>query len=200
MNRRPAAAGFTLIEMLVAITLMGLMGVVCWRGLAYVVSQRQTIEDDSAQIAQLVRTFAQVERDLAERLPDIAMPARTTSPELPLAVGVSPAAEGVAQLEIFRLSAGPTGEAGALRVLYRLGPAGLVRVSSPLEDRRARLRPETEVLMFAGATRLQLRVHAGGFWVDAARDLGVRPFMRATALEIAVEDAGGLRYVKVLAL
>ena len=48
------AAGFTLIEMLVAITLMSLMGVVCWRGLAYVANQRTSIEHDSVELTQLL--------------------------------------------------------------------------------------------------------------------------------------------------
>ena len=99
--RRPSGcnAGFTLIEMLVAIALMALMGVVCWRGLAFVANQRSAIEDQSVELAQLVRAFAQIERDLAERLPDIAVPPRATEPELPLAVSIVPMANGDAQLE-----------------------------------------------------------------------------------------------------
>ena len=66
------ARGFTLVELLVTIALMGLMGVICWRGLDYVVAQRGEVERESLEVARVLRTFAQVERDLAERLPDTA--------------------------------------------------------------------------------------------------------------------------------
>ena len=180
--RRPSGcnAGFTLIEMLVAIALMALMGVVCWRGLAFVANQRSAIEDQSVELAQLVRAFAQIERDLAERLPDIAVPPRATEPELPLAVSIVPMANGDAQLEILR---------GSAFVVYRVAARGLVRTSAA-----------SEVLMLPGAARLRVRIHAGGFWVEPGREQLVRPFARATALEIALDDGRGARYVKVLAL
>jgi len=57
------ARGFTLVEMLVAIGLMALMAVICWRGLVYVADQRQMVAREAGEIAELVRTFAQMERD-----------------------------------------------------------------------------------------------------------------------------------------
>jgi len=77
MTHRKAPQGFTLIEMLVAITLMDLMGVICWRGLAFIANQRTSIEQETNDLAQLVRGFAQMETDIGERLPDIAVPARS---------------------------------------------------------------------------------------------------------------------------
>jgi hypothetical protein len=47
---------------------------------------------------------------------------------------------------------------------------------------------------------VQIRVHAGGFWIEPGRQQPVRPVARATALEIAVQDDQGARYVKVIAL
>ena len=186
MSRAP---GFTLIEMLVAVGLMALMAVICWRGLAFVANQRTGIEAEAVELAQLVRTFAQIERDLAERLPDIAAPARATTPELPLAVSVVTGENGNAELEIFRAVPEMTAQPRSLRVAYRLAPGGLMRKS-----------PAGEVLMLPGAAHLQIRVHAGGFWLEAGREERVRPFARASALEIAIEDGQGARYVKVIAL
>ena len=60
--------------------------------------------------------------------------------------------------------------------------------------------PAGEVLMLPGAARLQIRVHAGGFWLEPGRADRVRPSAPASALEIAVEDGQGARYVKVIAL
>ena len=45
---------------------------ICWRGLDYVVAQRGEVERESLEVARVLRTFAQLERDLAERLPDTA--------------------------------------------------------------------------------------------------------------------------------
>lgn len=177
--------GFTLIEMLVAIGLMALMAIVCWRGLSFVANQRGAIEGESLELTQLLRSFAQIERDLDERLPDIAAPARATAAELPLAVSVMPGENGNMVLEIFRNSP----EAQPLHIVYRLSPKGLVRTS-----------PGSEVLVLPGAARLHVRMHAGGFWMEPGREQSVRPIARATALEIAVDDGTGARYVKVVAL
>lgn len=182
------AAGFTLIEMLVAITLMGVMGVVCWRGLSFVAAQRAGIEEETLELSRLMRTFAQLERDVAERLPDIAAPPRATTPELPLALSVLPAAEG-AELEMLRALAEPSGRSRVVPVHYRRSAAGLVRRT-----------PGGEVLLLPGVRRMSVRIHAGGFWLEPGREQPVRPFARASALEITLEDRNGLRYVKVLAL
>jgi prepilin-type N-terminal cleavage/methylation domain-containing protein len=186
MNR---AAGFTLMEMLVAIGLMALMGVICWRGLVFVANQRSAIEVEAVELAQLVRVFAQIEHDLAERLPDIAMPARTKTAELPLAISIATLNNGNPELEILRASAQSQPQLAPLRVVYRLAASGLVRTSAA-----------SEVLLLPGAARLRLRVHAGGFWLEPGGAERLRPFAPATALEIAVDDGRGARYVKVLAL
>jgi general secretion pathway protein J len=181
--------GFTLIEMLVAIALMALMGVVCWRGLAFVANQRSAIEVEAVELTQLMRVFAQIEHDLAERLPDIAVPARSTAAELPLAVSIATLNNGNPELEILRASAPSEPQLPPLRVVYRLAAGGLMRTSAT-----------SEVLLLPGAARLRLRVYAGGFWLEPGGGDRVRPFARATALEIAVDDGRGERYVKVLAL
>ena len=58
--------------------------------------------------------------------------------------------------------------------------------------------------MLPSVARFQVRVSAGGFWLDAgqaqAMQQAVRPFTRAGAIEIMVDDREGSRYVKVIAL
>ena len=103
------ARGFTLVELLVTIALMGLMGVICWRGLDYVVAQRGEVERESLEVARVLRTFAQVERDLAERLPDTALAS---------AVALTPNG-----MEVVRHAP----QAGLVRVVYRVEPQGLMR-------------------------------------------------------------------------
>ena len=180
--------GFTLIEMLVAITLMALMGVICWRGLAFVGAQRAGIADETLELSRMLSAFAQIERDLAERVPDIAAPARATSPELPLSLVVLPV-EGGAGLEVLRMLEEPSGPSRIVPVIYERTDAGLVRRT-----------PGGEVLLLPGVARFTIRIHAGGFWVEPGASQGVRPLGPANALEISLEDEKGARYVKVIAL
>jgi prepilin-type N-terminal cleavage/methylation domain-containing protein len=188
MSRARRSPGFTLIEMLVAITLMGLMGVVCWRGLAFVAEQRAGVEEETLELTRMMRAFTQIERDIAERVPDVAAPPRATAPELPLALVVLPVSEG-AELEVLRALQEPAGASRILPVHYQRTAEGLVRRT-----------PGGDVLLLPGVARLRIRVHVGGFWVEPGREQPVRPFARASALEIALEDAKGARYVKVLEL
>ena len=183
------ARGFTLVEMLVAITLMALMGVICWRGLAFVANQRSSIEQETSELAQLVRALAQMETDVAERLPDIAVPARATTPELPLAISIG-SDSGGATIEILRTVSTGVGQSQPAHVLYSVDARGLVRSTGT-----------DEVLVLPGVARMQVRDNAGGFWLESGiASTAVRPFTRAGALEIVVNDREGVRYVKVIAL
>lgn len=186
--KRLHACGFTLVEMLVAIGLMATMAIIAWRGLAFVANQRERVDQGSVQIAQLLRTFAQMERDVDQRLPDIAVSPRQTAPELPLAISVAADARG-SELGILRTVPEPSGASHTLRVVYRLRPAGLVRDTGA-----------GEVLMLPSAERFAIRLYAGGFWVEPTDERRAQPPLRATALELAVEDGKGGRYIKVIAL
>ena len=190
--------GFTLVEMLVAIGLMALMAVICWRGLVYVADQRETVAREAVEISQLVRTFAQLERDLAERVPNAALPVPGAVTELPLAVAVYPMEGGAVEVEITRFLPQAGGAPQAVRVLYRITAAGFARSTRPLGDVPAAA-AKNEVVLLPGATTLHVRVHAGGFWVQP-HDTRVQPTAPARAIEVALEDGSGARYTKVFAL
>lgn len=182
------ARGFTLVELVVAIALMALMALLCWRAIGFVAERRADAEGETLELTRLLRTFAQIERDLDERLPDIASPARATAPELPLAVALAPGALGV-ELEVLRAADEPSGASRVLPVVYRVSAEGLVRRT-----------PGAEVLLLPKAARLGARVFAGGFWLELGEPQRVRPPVRAAALELSIVDASGARYVKVLPL
>ena len=190
--------GFTLVEMLVAIGLMALMAVICWRGLVYVADQRETVTREAGDLSQVVRAFAQMERDLAERLPNAALPAAGTPTDLPLAVGVYLLERGVTEIEIARFLPQAAGAPHAVRVLYRVSATGLSRSTRALDEIPTAGR--NDIVLLPGATSLHVRVHSGGFWVEPGRDARVQPTAPATALEIAVEDRNGGRYTKVFTL
>jgi prepilin-type N-terminal cleavage/methylation domain-containing protein len=184
---RMRSPGFTLIEVLVAISLMAAMALVCWRALSFVANQRSAIEENSLEIAQLLRAFSQLESDVDERLPDIAMPPRATAAELPLSITLG-GGRG-SRIAILRTVAEASGTSRALHVVYRLTPEGLVRATG-----------SGDVLLLPKAASFTVRLYAGGFWVEPTDERRVRPIVRATALELAIDDRSGGRYVKVLAL
>jgi prepilin-type N-terminal cleavage/methylation domain-containing protein len=182
------ARGFTLVELVVAIALMALMALLCWRAIGFVAERRAAAEGDTLELTRLLRTFAQIERDVDERLPDIASPARATAPELPLALALAPAALGI-ELEVLRASDDGAGAPRVLPVVYRVSAEGLVRRT-----------PGAEVVLLPKAARLGARIFAGGFWLEPGEPQRVRPPARAAALELSIIDAAGVRYVKVLPL
>ena len=57
-------AGFTLLELLVAIALLGVLAVLCWRGLESVLSSRDRLTRESEGLRALTIAFAQVDDDL----------------------------------------------------------------------------------------------------------------------------------------
>ncbi|WP_397473377.1 type II secretion system protein J [Pusillimonas sp.] len=64
MKRVAAQQGFTLIEVLVALTLMALVSLISWRGLDAVQRTGDRLDERSEEALALVRALGQIERDL----------------------------------------------------------------------------------------------------------------------------------------
>jgi general secretion pathway protein J len=60
-------AGFTLIEVMIAIALMAVLSVMAWRGLDSVTRANSRLEERTESIARLMRALDQLERDVALR-------------------------------------------------------------------------------------------------------------------------------------
>lgn len=191
--------GFTLVEMLVAISLLGVMGIVSWRGLDYVSRNIERIDRESEEVGRVLRVLSQMDRDLAQRLPDAALAAPAAARELPASVEVSLAGERVAALEILRLAPASGGATQAQRVVYRIVDGVLQRAASPPASAWPPAAAGDAVDLLR-ARRLVVRTFAAGFWSEPGTTPGVQPPLPASALEIAIEDHDGARYVRVFAL
>jgi general secretion pathway protein J len=193
--------GFTLVEMLVAIGLLGLLGVISWRGLDYVAAQRERIDRDTEELSRVLRVLSQLERDLAQRAADFMLPPQSAPAALPPSIVVHDGTDGAVALEIVRIAPRGGGPARAQRVVYRITNTVLTRSASPAGTGLPVAPAGDAVDLLPGARRLSVRAYSGGFWSEAGgAEARVQPPSRATALEVAVEAADGVRYVRVFAL
>lgn len=181
--------GFTLVEMLVAVSLVGLLGVIAWRGLDHVIDQRERISLQDAQLERLIRTIAQIERDIDERVADALLVGSTeTSTALPRSLAIAVDEESRQRITILRRH--PVG-AGTVRASYSLDDDRLIRasVSTAYEQ------PD-RISLLEGIAGFRARLLSAGGWVD----LDAIGDTRAMAIEISIERVSGERYTKVMPL
>lgn len=190
-----------MVEMLVAISLLAILGVISWRGMDYVISQRERMDRETDELTGILRVLSQLERDITQRAPDFILPPPTAPGTLPPSLAVIPGTGGAIALEILRIAPGAGGPARAQRVLYRISDSKLTRSTSSAGTAWPPGRAGDPVPLLPGARRFVVRVLAGGFWFEPGRgESDVQPPIRATGLEVAIEAADGSRYVRVFAL
>jgi general secretion pathway protein J len=63
---RNGTRGFTLLELLVAITVLSIVSIIAWRGLDSLVHTRERLEPEATDVRALLTTFGQLERDLSQ--------------------------------------------------------------------------------------------------------------------------------------
>jgi general secretion pathway protein J len=159
---RGAARGFTLLELLVAISVLAIVSMIAWRGLDSLIGTRERLEPEGEEVRALLTAFGQLERDLAQ----ITAPAVFGLNSSPVVVRAT--TEGPV-LEILRIA--PTtvvAPTSIQTVFWRVADGVLVRqVSAP---RRTFEPSENEQLSTATLMRdvksMRIRLWRDVTWVD----------------------------------
>lgn len=117
--------GFTLLELLVAISVLSVVSVIAWRGLDSLVATRERLEPEVDETRAMLVAFGQMERDLSQVVnPDFL--GLASSP-----LNVRPAG-GAMMIEVARVApAVPDHATEVQAVYYRVVDGTLVRQAAP---------------------------------------------------------------------
>jgi len=200
-------AGFTLLELLVAITILATVSLIAWRGLDTLVSTRSRLEPEGEQIRALLTAFGQLDRDLAQTI-NPTLFALSVSPITVTTIGGQPA------LSITRLAPVEDNKPTALQVIgYRVEDGYLVRsASQPMRGRGAVAAEEiTNVRVLGNVKSFRIRVYRDGLgWIDPFSSDATQPppapgtvpgsvaSLVPPGIEVTVERNDGKQYRKVL--
>ncbi|SFR77846.1 type II secretion system protein J (GspJ) [Stenotrophomonas maltophilia] len=204
MKRR--VQGFTLIEVMIAITLMGVLAVICWRALDTVSSSDQRLRQADAGTNAALRVLQQFQRDIEMRADDALMngavrPADQPQRLLPPALVSERHADGSFALEITR-SVGSDGLRWQRVRWWRQGNT-LWRASGPSSDRYPLPPPEQSrgLVVAHDVQSFDVRAWQPGAGWTTLPSQGV--LLPATGLELSLrlrDGRGPLSYRRVLEL
>src|SRR5512137_983239 len=117
--------GFTLLELLIAITVLSVVSVIAWRGLDTLVATRERLEPELDETRAMLVAFGQMERDLSQVVNPVFL-GLATSP-----LNVRPA-DGAMMIEVARVATPVPDRATEVQtVYYRVVDGTLVRQATP---------------------------------------------------------------------
>jgi general secretion pathway protein J len=200
-RHRHTAAGFTLLELLVAITVLSIVSMIAWRGLDSLIGTRARLDPETEAVRTLLTVFGQVERDLA----NAASPTLfgVSGPSLRVRQSVS---EGTV-FDVLRLAPVGDGEAAAIQtVTYQVTDRVLWRRSSPparaFNAQDADKLTNVQLLTDVKAMRLRLWMDGAQAWTEPGAEStpvapGV-PMPRPAGIEFTIELGDGKTYRRVV--
>lgn len=157
-----AARGFTLLELLVAVSVLAIVSLIAWRGLDALLGTRERLAPRNDEARAMLATFGQIERDLAQ----IAVPDLFALRSLPVQVRQS--TQGPV-LEILRTAPSAPGVATAVQtVFWRIEDGKLVRQVSAARRSLQPAEGETlsSVAVLSQVRALRIRVWRDSGWQD----------------------------------
>ncbi|HTN48082.1 MAG TPA: type II secretion system protein GspJ [Burkholderiaceae bacterium] len=201
---RTQARGFTLLELLVAITVLSLVSMIAWRGLDSLVTTRERLEPEADEVRALLTTFGQMERDLAQ----VTNPKFLGLATSPIAVSI---ADGATTLQLARVApAAPDRPTEVQTVVYRIVDGTLVRQASPALPGFERVPAERlETARLLNKVKLmQIRTWSqGAGWVDpnvpqqsdaSGSPAATNPNAVVPGIEVTLERDNGTTFRRVI--
>lgn len=186
-RRKSARAGFTLVEVLVAVAILALVATIAWRGTAAMTDAEAQLGAESARWQRLDAFVARLEGDMRLAIPRAV---RSGSAREPAWWSAPDDAQGDVALVFTR--AGPDAQdepgVGGQRVGYRLRD-GRIEVSYwPQLDRPATVAPLAYALV-DGVARLRIwQLTTDGRWSEQWPAAGSPPIPRGVRIEITLRD------------
>jgi general secretion pathway protein J len=198
---RKGTRGFTLLELLVAITVLSIVSIIAWRGLDSLVHTRERLEPEATDVRALLTTFGQMERDLAQ----------VTNPKF-LGLSQSPvivsAADGATLLQLARIAPATTDRPTEVQtVYYRVVDGTLTRQATaalPGFQTIATDRLESARLLTNVRTLYVRTWSPNGGWVDPnvaqdpAGDAAAAVNAVPAGVEVTIERGDGKTFRRVL--
>jgi general secretion pathway protein J len=193
MKTAKHSEGFTLVELLIGLSIFALLSLAGVSLLSFSIDARQRTSQRLDALASIVRTRALLTADLAQAAP------RSWRDETGLRHPAF-AGGGAAALELVRrgwINDGAMARSSLQRVAYRLDGNRFERVSMPMVDGATANPP---AVLLTGVTALRLRFHTDGEWRDTwqpqtATGLPADTLPDAVELTIASAEVPELRQV-----
>jgi general secretion pathway protein J len=143
MDYNPGDRGFTLLELLVALTIFSLISVAMYGSLTSMIETRTHLADDSQRLRELQTAFRIIGRDIEQA---VDRPIRTAyEPEMPAMIWT----EQPGNFELTtngRRNPAMVKRSSLQRVAYRLEDDLLIKDTWPVLDRAVETRPFSQVL------------------------------------------------------